>query len=383
MMMMMRVNIRSRRTFSSMPTPSNDFFKALAMSLGPTVSTVSDVVKRGKRTVLEVMAKRMSPDDARIMLQHFALGDSKSLEQDIQKEIKTIEAVKASSIDTEKKNILPLPTQNKESMIHNNNKEYDNVHLLHPIFGKLVTDLGFKQVYLTNVKSLIHAPVWEKQRILRPERCARIASSKIQKNNFSLPGVISMYCDKATGKYGIVDGQHRAGALLIMAQQGHWNEYERNILVDVFVTQSEKQISELFREINSAEPVRLVDMPDEEGMEQNSKEMLDEATDLLMKQYPEMFKASARCKIPHLNVDLFRDDVFQSELITNQKIKSSEALLKYFLNINEKLSKRSDDEWLGLYGGGGSGSSKSLEQALKKAKANKFFLGLDRSWLHR
>ena len=193
-----------------------------------------------------------------------------------------------------------------------------------------------------------------------------------------------MYCDKKTGKYGIIDGQHRAGALLIMAQQGHWNEYERNILVDVFVTQSEKQISELFREINSAEPVRLVDMPDEEGMEQNSKEMLDEATDLLMKQYPEMFKASARCKIPHLNVDLFRDDVFQSEVIINQKIKSSEALLKYFLDINEKLSKRSDDEWLGLYGGGSIGSSsKSLEQALKKAKANKFFLGLDRSWLHR
>ena len=104
-----------------------------------------------------------------------------------------------------------------------------------------------------------------------------------------------MYCDKKTGRYGIIDGQHRAGALLIMAQQGHWNEYERNILVDVFVTQSEKQISELFREINSAEPVRLVDMPDEEGMEQNSKEMLDEATDHLMKQYPEMFKASARC----------------------------------------------------------------------------------------
>ena len=377
-MMMMRCNIKTKtlRAFSSMPTPSNDFFKALAMSFGPTVS---DVVQRGKRSILEVMAKRMSKDDAQIMLQHFTV-DSKSLVQDIQKEIKTIEAVKASSVEIEKKNILPsqnieLMKSMKNEMMIQNKKEYDNVHLLHPIFGKLVTDLGFKKVYLTNVKSLIHAPVWEKQRILRPERCSRIAAAKIQKGNFALPGVISMYCDKASGKYGIVDGQHRAGALLIMAQQGHWNEYERNILVDVFVTESEKQISELFREINSAEPVRLVDMPDE-GMEQNSKEILDEAADLLMKQYPEMFKASARCKIPHLNVDLFRDDVYQSEIITNQKIKSSEALLKYFLDVNEKLSKRSDDEWLGLYGG----NSKSLEQALKKAKQYKFFLGLDKSW---
>ena len=70
--------------------------------------------------------------------------------------------------------------------------------------------------------------------------------------------------------------------------------------------------------------------------------------------------------------------MFQSEIITNQKIKSSEALLKFFLSVNEKLSKRTDEQWLGLNGG----TSKSLEQALKKARAHNFFLGLDKSWLH-
>lgn len=364
------------RSFSSLPKPSNQFFKNLAMSFGPTVS---DVYVRGKRTVLEAMAKRMTDDDAKIMLQHWSsFVSNKTTDNDLQKEIKTIEAVKAATVAA----AVQISSHNKESItpMTNNKIEYDNIHLLHPIFGKLITDLDFKKVYLTNVKSLVYAPVWEKQRILRPERCARIASSKIQKGSKTLPGVISMFHDKNTGKYGIVDGQHRAGALLIMAQSGHWNEFERNILVDVFPTESDKQISDLFREINSAEPVRLVDMPDDEGMEQDSKVILDEATDLLMKQYPEMFKASARCKIPHLNVDLFRDEVFQSEIISNQKIKSSEALLNFFLSVNQKLSKRTDNEWLSLHGGA---STKNLELALKKARANNFFLGLhDRSWLH-
>lgn len=364
-------SLSSIRQLSSLPQPNNDFFKNLALSYLPQVS---DAVQRGKRTVLEMMAKRMSNEDAQIMLQHWSPVVTKTTTtDDIQQEIKTIEAVKA---------VVSKPLQITPTKLNENthtHAEYENIHLLHPIFGKLITDLGFKKVYLTNVKSLVHAPVWEKQRILRPERCARIATSKIQKGNKALPGVISMFQDKVSGKYGIVDGQHRAGALLIMAQQGHWNEFERNILVDVFVTDSEKQISDLFREINSAEPVRLVDMPDE-GMELSSKAMLDEATELLMKQFPEMFKASARCKIPHLNVDLFRDEVFQSDVVANQKIKSSEALLKFFLSVNQKLSKRTDKEWLGLNGGVG---NKSLEQALKKARANNFFLGLhDRSWLH-
>lgn len=362
--------------FSSLPQPNNDFFNKLTMSFGPTVN---DVMQRGKRTVLNMMAKRMSNEDAQIMLQHWSSFVSKKTVTDVQNEIKTIEAVKSVIKPIENKDLLEVNKSKIE--IIQSEKGYENVHLLHPIFGKLVSDLGFKKVYLTNVKSLVHAPVWEKQRILRPERCARIATTKIQKGDKGkiLPGVISMYLDKVSGKFGIVDGQHRAGALLIMAQQGHWNEYERNILVDVFITESDKEVSDLFKDINSAEPVRLVDMP-EEGMEnENDKKILDEATDLLMKQFPEMFKSSTRCKIPHLNVDIFRDEIFQSDIITTHKIKSSEALLKFFLSKNQKLSKRSDEEWLSLSGGTG---NKSLEQALKKARSYNFYLGLDRNWYH-
>lgn len=46
-----------------------------------------------------------------------------------------------------------------------------------------------------------------------------------------------------------------------LVSKGSWNEWSRNILVDVFTTHGDEEISALFNEINSAQPVRLVDMP--------------------------------------------------------------------------------------------------------------------------
>jgi len=72
-----------------------------------------------------------------------------------------------------------------------------------------------------------------------------------------------MFFDSTTNRCGIVDGQHRVAALVIMAQEGKWDLRLRNIMVDVFPVRDEQDISNLFHEINSAEPVRLVDMPGE------------------------------------------------------------------------------------------------------------------------
>ena len=71
----------------------------------------------------------------------------------------------------------------------------------------------------------------------------------------ALSGVITMYQDITTGKCGIVDGQHRVAALLLLAKDGHWPLHEKNILVDVISTRSNDEIASLFAEINSAEPV--------------------------------------------------------------------------------------------------------------------------------
>lgn len=138
--------------------------------------------------------------------------------------------------------------------------------LIHPIFGRKIVDLGYKTVYLTSISLLARTQVWERQRTLRPDRAARIASSKIALGRTkSLSGVITMFSDKLSGQSGIVDGQHRAGALMMLSQQGYWDGLEKNILIDVFETENDEEIVALFKEINSAEPVRLVDMPGEVG----------------------------------------------------------------------------------------------------------------------
>lgn len=292
----------------------------------------------------------------------------------------------------------------------------------HPIFGKRVANLGYKSVYLTSVSSLAKTQVWERQRTLRPDRAARIAASKIALGRTkSLSGVITMFCDKVSGQSGIVDGQHRAGALMLLSQGGHWDGLEQNILIDVFETENDEQIVALFKEINSAEPVRLVDMPGEvnvlawnqlmletlsttvedsfnlvadestsplfsflQGASAEVKDIIDSTMTILTEVFSEMFKPSLRCKPPHLHEAIFRDEVFQSEIIVRRNMKSSADLENLVRTTNEEYSKRSDEEWekILLQNGLFKSNGKLLTDAIKKARTNNFFLGLDSSWMH-
>lgn len=47
-----------------------------------------------------------------------------------------------------------------------------------------------------------------------------------------------------------MDGQHRLGALVMLAEEGLWDRSEQNVVVEVFDTKDEKEIAELFLEIN-------------------------------------------------------------------------------------------------------------------------------------
>lgn len=108
-----------------------------------------------------------------------------------------------------------------DKLKHDLNTVNEDVYLYHPLLGEKIADLGYKKLFLTNVKSLILTPIWKKQRILRPERAALIAKEKI-KNGLvsSLNGSIVLYMHRKTNEIGIIDGQHRATALMILSQQG-------------------------------------------------------------------------------------------------------------------------------------------------------------------
>ena len=71
---------------------------------------------------------------------------------------------------------------------------------------------------------------------------------------------------------------------------------------------SEQAAKELFTEINKAEPVVLVDMP-EIGASDDENALISEAAEALRQRYPNMFKASRTCRPPHVNLDVLRNQM--------------------------------------------------------------------------
>lgn len=121
------------------------------------------------------------------------------------------------------------------------------------------------------------------------------------------------------------------------------------------------------------------------------KIMLDEATSSLAAKYSELFKTSAACKPPHLNVDVFRDDLFQSNFVKRFAVVEGQVLLSKLEEVNNKLGDISDGDWWRWRDGEPvkaasqfklRNTGKSFASALSKARQHKFFLGLvDKSWM--
>jgi hypothetical protein len=221
---------------------------------------------------------------------------------------------------------------------------------------------------------------------------------------------------------------------------GLWDDTVRNIVVEVFSTTTTQQVSALFREINAAEPVRLVDLQLHDDGQLQSEEAQEEAqqaeevgqqgvggsditsvvrdsreaaadgagkvepvgsakvddathmdqTELLLQalnaaadelalQYSAMFKPSSRCKPPHLNADVLRDDRYQSGFLQRHPVaaRSSSGLLRLLARVNASLAQAAAAT------AGGSGASKSQAAAERKAAEQGLYLGLDKAWLYQ
>ena len=146
------------------------------------------------------------------------------------------------------------------------------------------------------------------------------------------------------------------------------------VFSEVFDVTSDEEIKKLFQEINSGQPVRLVDMPDQ--LSKYERDIMEEAVSKLVEDYLQFFKLSPNCKYPHLHVDSFRDDLHQSGVITRHKLDSAAKLHSFILDANTKLAKRSEEQWLVHIG-----DSISHRKAIKKAMDHNFFLGLDSAWM--
>mmetsp|Transcript_21562 Transcript_21562/g.51910 ORF Transcript_21562/g.51910 Transcript_21562/m.51910 type:complete len:376 (-) Transcript_21562:287-1414(-) len=246
----------------------------------------------------------------------------------------------------------------------------------HPTFGKLIADLGYKRVYCANaITVLAHTQVWKKQRAYRQKRAEKIASTKLSSGVNGWPGTISVV-DNGIDPPMVIDGQHRLGACALMNSDGKLTLEMQTVLVEVHPYTDEKAISELFVEINKAEPVLNVDLPvDDIGATVDHNTILSGAADALQGKFPAMFKDSHKYMVPHLNVDVLRDKLHQADVIASRKFESEEALVTWLLAENTKMGEKGDAFWTEEKAG------PARIKAVAKARKNGFWLGMDWSWL--
>ena len=227
-----------------------------------------------KGTVLEQLAKRMPENDAKYLMDRWKRLLPPTINNELP--VASLSSPSSSSSTTSsmwgptlsKVDITSMPTSvfslpapltksvmdvvETRNAVHNEAIFSEQKTLAstndHAIFGKLVADVGYKKVYLSSVENLAKAQIWNKQRILRPERSLNIA--QIKSNITSqpcFPGSIALFEDEATGECGVIDGQHRIAALIIMASNAKWDKAELNITVEVFKTSNNDNVKALYK----------------------------------------------------------------------------------------------------------------------------------------
>ena len=193
----------------------------------------------------------------------------------------------------------------------------------------------------------------------------------------TIPGIITLY-SLPDGNYKLLDGQHRLAALKLLGDSGIVARETNYVLVEVFNVEREADAKQLFLEINSAQPVKLIDLP-EVGARPDIKRIIDVAMTLLQEKHPAFFKVSQNPKLPHVNVDNLRDSLFQHHIVERHGFKTAEELLTWLDHVNDVLAQKQEKEWKNRIFKGR--NWEMVEKAIGKARKGNFFLGLDHTWL--
>lgn len=279
-------------------------------------------------------------------------------------------------------------TDDDEAMERDEVGQANNVH---PILGSVISDLGYKQIYLVPSEKLGTIPVWNKNRIYRHKRAQSMAKDKLKSMKLGFPGVVCLHED-TLGKLSILDGQHRVGMLAALREErkkqakatntpipDHEIAMFDNVLVEVYRQDPQTSVSAsehaqaVFLEINKSEPVKLVDLPGVAPTIDGA--VITKAVDLLRNQYPEMFSPSQKCYVPNVNEDNFRNNIFGANILNRHKLKSSKELLDWLVVKNAALGEK--------YENNEKNRMLISKRAWKKTSANRFYLGLESSWLYK
>ena len=140
-----------------------------------------------------------------------------------------------------------------------------------------------------------------------------------------------------------MDGQHRLGMLKVLQEKAGSSDFDFDrIRVEVYPQREDIEevahAQDIFLEVNKAEPVKLVDLPGVAAAAHRN--VINEGASKLLEHFTEMFKASQRCRAPHLNIDNLRDALFASKVIDRHSLKTPKALEQWIMGQNETLATK-------------------------------------------
>lgn len=114
---------------------------------------------------------------------------------------------------------------------------------------------------------------------------------------------------------------------------------------------------------------------------EQEKELITVSVEALRADFPDMFKPTSRCKIPHLNIDVLRDDLYSANVLRVRTFASPDDFQQQLRRINNSLKEKfqqlqneSDVESQTF--------SKSFVSALSKAQKFDFYLGMEKDWIY-
>lgn len=200
----------------------------------------------------------------------------------------------------------------------------------------------------------------------RPFDPARIPEIKeLLKNQEYVDGII--YLAKDGDKFICYDGIHRIEALKELSREREYkNEVNHRIFVHYFPVYTEQKVKNKFEMLNKCVPVPRIYSDAERTLDmiEKVKDVIKYFTD----KYPKMFKASCNPNIPHVNRDIFTDQV---ENILNEldlNVFSTDKIIGLFEEYN--IINRNDKRII----------KKLSSKQLAKCNENDCFIFAERQW---
>lgn len=163
----------------------------------------------------------------------------------------------------------------------------------------------------------------------------------------------------------------------------------------MYPTKSDDDVKRLFLEVNKAERVEEIDLPD--ALAPRAKKVIDDAVAVLEGKYADMFKPSPRCRVPHVNREVLRTKLFEAAIVDRRALRDSAQLVAILevrgcrhsrgqraphftramppcpaQDANTRLAAQPRDKWAPSLRG---------HRKLDKAAAHGFYLGMGWQWL--